>query len=63
MTCTTNARIAGFTFLFYIAAGITNMVLVRRMTSGQDTAAQLSAIAEHATGLGFVVRALGVGRA
>ena len=55
MTRTTNARIAGFTFLFYIAAGITNMVLVRRSTSGQDTAAQLSAIAEHVTGMGFVV--------
>jgi hypothetical protein len=30
MTLTSNARIAGFTFLFYIAAGITSMVLAGR---------------------------------
>jgi hypothetical protein len=30
MTRTTNARIAGFAFLFYIAAGIASMVLARR---------------------------------
>src|SRR5216684_2869230 len=30
MTRTTNARIAGFTFLFYIAAGISSMVLKGR---------------------------------
>ena len=30
MTLTSNARIAGFTFLFYIAAGISSMVLAGR---------------------------------
>ena len=30
MTRTTNARIAGFTFIFYIAAGITSLVLSGR---------------------------------
>ena len=30
MTVTTNARLAGFTFLFYIAAGIGTMALARR---------------------------------
>jgi hypothetical protein len=36
VTRTTNARIAGFTFLFYIAAGITGMVLFGRATGGED---------------------------
>jgi Domain of unknown function (DUF4386) len=49
MTRTTNARIAGFTFLVYIAAGITSMVLFARATSGEGVAAQLAAIAQHAT--------------
>ena len=38
MTRTTNARIAGFTFLFYIAAGITSLVLFGR-TGGEEIAA------------------------
>ncbi len=49
MTRTTNARIAGFTFLFYIAVGITSMVLVGRATSGEGIAAKLAGIAQHAT--------------
>jgi hypothetical protein len=49
MTRTTNARIAGFTFLIYIAAGITSMVLTGRATTGQGTAAQLATIAQHST--------------
>lgn len=49
MTRTTNARIAGFTFLFYIAAGITSMALVGRATSGKTIAAKLAGIAQHAT--------------
>ena len=36
MTRTTNARIAGFTFLAYIAAGITRMVLFRWATGGGE---------------------------
>ena len=35
MTHTTNARIAGFTFLFYIAGGIASMVLFGQATGGQ----------------------------
>ena len=38
MTLKTNARLAGFTFLFYIAAGITSMVLFDRATSGEGIA-------------------------
>lgn len=34
MTRQTNARIAGFTFLFYIATGITSMILSSRAMSG-----------------------------
>ncbi len=55
MTRTTNARIAGFTFLFYIAAGITSVVLFGRATSGGGIAAKLAGIAQHQTGLGVVV--------
>jgi hypothetical protein len=49
MTRTTNARVAGFTFLFYIAAGITSMVLFGRATGGEGIAANLAGIARHAT--------------
>ena len=49
MTRTTNARIAGFTFLAYIAAGITSLILFGRATSGEGIAAKLAGIAKHTT--------------
>ncbi len=49
MTRTANARIAGFTFLFYIAVGVTAMVLFGRATGGEGMAAKLASIAQHAT--------------
>jgi Domain of unknown function (DUF4386) len=49
MTRATNARLAGFTFLIYIAVGITSMVLTGRATAGEGTTAQLANIAQHAT--------------
>jgi hypothetical protein len=49
MTRRTNARIAGFTFLFYIAVALTGMVLSNRATSGEGTAAKLAGIAQHAS--------------
>jgi len=49
MTRTTNARIAGFTFLFYIAVGITSLLLSSRAASGGGIAAELAGIAQHAT--------------
>jgi hypothetical protein len=55
MTRTANARIAGFTFLFYIAAGIASMVLFSRATSGEGVAAKLMRISEHAMELRIVV--------
>ena len=50
MTRTTNARLAGFMLLFYIATGITSMVLFSKATGGAEgTAATLASIAQHAT--------------
>jgi hypothetical protein len=51
MTRNTNARIAGFTFLFYIAVGITSLIVFGRATSGEGgaIAAKLANIAQHAT--------------
>jgi hypothetical protein len=55
MTRATNARIAGFTFLAYISAGITSMVLFNRAASGEGVAAKLEGIAAHATDVGVLV--------
>jgi hypothetical protein len=49
MTRTTNARIAGFTFLFYIAVAFPAVVLLNRAAGGAGTAAQLASVAQHAT--------------
>jgi hypothetical protein len=43
------ARLAGFTFLFYMAAGATAVVLMSRTTNADGTAATLARIAEHAS--------------
>lgn len=48
MTRTTNARIAGFAFLLYIAVGVASMVLFGGATGVEGTAAKLASIAEHA---------------
>ena len=55
MTRMTNARIAGFTFLFYIVVGITSAVLFNGATSGEGTATKLARIAEHASDLRVVI--------
>ena len=48
MTRKTNARLAGLTFLLYIATGITQMVLWNRATGGSgDPSAILASIATH----------------
>jgi hypothetical protein len=49
MTRKTNARLAGFMFLFYIVTGIANLFLFNQATSGEGTAAKLASIAQHAT--------------
>lgn len=50
MTATTNARLAGFTFLLYIATGLTSMTLMRQATGGsEEPAAMLAGLAQHPT--------------
>jgi hypothetical protein len=55
MTRATNARIAGFTFLFYIAVGIAALLLFGRAASGPDIAARLAGIGEHASAVRLAV--------
>jgi len=43
------ARLAGITFIFYMAAGATVVLLMNRATSAEGTAATLARIAEHAS--------------
>jgi hypothetical protein len=52
MTRKTTARVAGFTFLFYIAVTIASVVLFGRAAGGGGAAAQLASIAQNA----FAVR-------
>ena len=49
MTRTTNARLAGFTFLLYIALAFPAMVLFERAAGAPGTAARLAGIAAHST--------------
>lgn len=49
MTRTTNARLAGFMFLFYIATGIAAMILLSPVAGAVGTTAKLASIAEHAS--------------
>lgn len=55
MTRRTNARIAGFTFLFYIAVAFPGMVLLERATVGAGIAARLASLAQHATDVHIAV--------
>lgn len=55
MTRATTARIAGFTFLFYIAVGMTSMVLFGRATTGVGTAAQLASIVQHVSAVRLTI--------
>jgi hypothetical protein len=49
MTRTSNARIAGATYLLYIVFGIASMAVFGRATAGGDVPAKLAAMALHAT--------------
>ena len=49
MTRTTNARLAGFTFLFYIATALPAMILYEKATKGDGTMARLTSITAHPT--------------
>ncbi len=48
MTRRTNARVAGFTYLFYIVAGVAGMVLFDGATGAEGIAGKLARIGEHA---------------
>jgi len=47
MTRTTSARVAGFAFLLYIAAGIAGMILGGKAAAGEGLTAKLASIAQH----------------
>lgn len=49
MTRQTNARIAGFAFLFYIAVAFPSMRLFSIATRGEGIAAKLASVAQHTT--------------
>src|SRR3954464_9549081 len=53
MTRNTSAKIAGFTFLFYIVAGILSMIIFGRASTGNGIAERLASIAGHPTALRF----------
>src|SRR5437868_3254294 len=49
MTRSTNARLAGAAYLLYMAAGISNEILMHQAKNAEGIAAKLARIAEHAT--------------
>jgi hypothetical protein len=48
MTRKSNARLAGFLFIFYIAVALAGMILFRRVSAGDGIPAKLANIAAHA---------------
>jgi Domain of unknown function (DUF4386) len=55
MTRRNSARLAGFTFLFYIAVALPAMVLSNRATEGIGMPAKLATVAQHLTDMRLVV--------
>jgi hypothetical protein len=55
MTRKTNARIAGLTFLLYIAVAFPAMVLSARATGGESNVTPLLSIAQHTTGMRITI--------
>jgi hypothetical protein len=55
MTRKTNARLAGFAFLFYIATGIASLVMFNQATGGGEEFAKLKSIAQNATTMRLTV--------
>ncbi|HEV8364267.1 MAG TPA: DUF4386 domain-containing protein [Gemmatimonadaceae bacterium] len=55
MTRRANARVAGITFLVYIVAGITTLMLSGKATAGQGIPAKLASVGQHTTEMGVVV--------
>lgn len=55
MTQRTNARVAGFTLIFYIASGVASLLLFGRAAGGDGVAEKLAAVALHATDVRLTV--------
>jgi hypothetical protein len=55
MTRTTNARVAGFTFLLYIAVAFPSIVIFHKATRGDTIALQLASIASHASDIRLTI--------
>ena len=55
MTCSTNARVAGITFLAYIVAGISGMVLSSQAASGMLLREKLTSLTTHTLELRMVL--------
>ena len=55
MTRRTNARVAGFAFLVYIAVAFPAMVLSTRATAGSDAAAKLASVGQHLAEMRIIV--------
>jgi hypothetical protein len=51
MTRTATARVAGFTYLFYMAVGAANELVMDRATRAEGTAATLARVARHGSDL------------
>jgi len=51
MTRMTNSRLAGFAFLFYIAVGITSMIVFGKAIAGENVAARLTTMAQSAAAI------------
>ncbi len=56
MTRTTNARIAGFTYLFYAAIGICIELLMGQARGSDGGAAELVRIGQYATNVRLSIR-------
>jgi hypothetical protein len=54
MTRNTNARIAGFTFIVYIAVGVLGMITFGHAAAGNGITEKLATIAQHTTAMGVV---------
>ena len=55
MTRRTNATVAGFTYLAYIAVAFPSMVLFGKATRGETTSAQLASIVHHTSDLRIAI--------
>src|SRR5207247_8468658 len=55
MTRATNARIAGFTYLFYAAIGICSELLMHQARGVDGDAANLARIGQHATNVRLTI--------